>query len=300
MQHTDAEELARARLAYVSAGRPALSAPRRALPDVEDETRLLSQPRAGDEAPGPGDRFLSQPRARDEHRGWSKDPQADPPTSPLAAPQSPDPQPSRERPRLTLKHLVVVAVLLLCGVGVAVAALGRSAATEVPLKPVTVSAAPPPPSPPPPVVMLRVHVAGAVVEPGVVSLPEGTIVQDAILAAGGLAPDADPAALNLAAQVTDGMQIVIGTVGEPKGEVVGAEPPAAGTAGGSGAGGLVNLNTATTAELEALPGIGPVTAGAIIAWREESGPFSAVEDLQEISGIGPKTFQKLQPLVTVG
>ncbi|MDO5678119.1 MAG: helix-hairpin-helix domain-containing protein, partial [Propionibacteriaceae bacterium] len=191
----------------------------------------------------------------------------------------------------------VVAVLLLCGVGVAVAALTRSSATAVPLEPVTVSSSAPEPTEPPPVVMLRVHVAGAVSEPGVVTLPEGTIVQDAILAAGGFAGDADPAQLNLAAPVTDGMQIIIGTTAEPQGEVVGAQP--AGPTGGGGAGGLVNLNTAGQAELESLPGVGPVMAQAILEWRSTNGKFTSVEELQEISGIGPKTFQKLQPLVTV-
>lgn len=90
------------------------------------------------------------------------------------------------------------------------------------------------------------------------------------------------------------MQILIGTVEDPVGEVVGAEPS---TSGGS-TGGQVNLNKATQSELESLPGVGPVTAQAIIAWRDENGSFSSVAELQEISGIGPKTFQKLQPLVT--
>ncbi|WP_255436443.1 helix-hairpin-helix domain-containing protein [Tessaracoccus sp. MC1756] len=270
MQHTDAEEMARARLAYVSAGRPSLGAPRRGLP----------------EPPVPEPPLLSPPLPAE-------------PTSPASAGPKPVATTSRV-PTLTVKHLVVVAVLLLCGVGVAVAALGRSAATEVPLEAVTVSAAPVEPSSPAPVKMLRIHVAGAVAEPGVVELPEGTIVEDAILAAGGLAADADPAELNLAAQVADGMQIVIGTVGQPKGDLVGAEPSPGGVSGDAGAGGMVDLNAATAGELESLPGVGPVTAGAIIGWRDEHGPFAAVEELQEISGIGPKTFQKLEPLVTVG
>ncbi|WP_218975470.1 helix-hairpin-helix domain-containing protein [Tessaracoccus massiliensis] len=279
MQHTDAEELARARLAYVSAGRPALGAPRRAL--VEPASPLVE--------PG-SPHTLVEP-------GSPREPVSKPPQ--LTTDVDPEHLSTLlPRPPLTVKHLMVVAVLVLCGVGVAVAALSRSAATEVPIAPVTVSQAPAPPSSPPPVVMLRVHVAGAVSEPGVVTLPEGTIVQDAILAAGGLAESADPAGLNLAAPVSDGMQILIGTVGDPLGEVVGAAPSSA-SGGDGGQGGLVNLNTAGQAELESLPGVGPVMAQSILAWREESGPFTAVEDLQEISGIGPKTFEKLQPLVTV-
>lgn len=264
MQHTDAEELARARLAYVSAGRRGLSAPRRALADTHaiDDDQLEAHPPA-DSAEG-----AAMGEATTSLRWW---------------------------PRLTLRHLVVVATVVLCGVGVAVAALGRSAATDVPIAPVSVSAVAPSPPSPSPVVLLRVHVAGAVREPGVVSLPEGTIVQDAISAAGGLAEDADPAQLNLAAPVSDGMQVIIGTAAEPWGEVVGAAPDSA----QQGAGGPVNLNSATRGDLESLPGVGPVMAEAIIAWREENGRFSSVEELQEISGIGPKTFQKLQPLVTV-
>lgn len=268
MQHTEAQELARARLAYVSAGRPSLGAPRRALPQAELEQGSLAEP-------------------------------ADPP-EPVALQPEPSP-PGLHRagawlPRLTVKHLVVVAVLLLCGVGVAVAALGRSVATEVPLEPVAISSTAPEPATPAPVVMVRVHVVGAVAEPGVVTLPEGAIVQDAILAAGGPAEGADPATLNLAAPVTDGMQIVIGTIENPLGEVTGADTP---SAAGGGVSGLIDLNRASAAELETLPGVGPVTAAAIVQWREEHGPFTAVEELQEISGIGLKTFQKLQPLVTL-
>lgn len=251
MHHTDAEELARARLAFVSAGQRPLSAPRRAVADPAPEA----------EHPLPA---VEQPAAR----AW---------------------------PKLTLKHLAVIAALLMCGVGVAVTALARSAATEIPLPPVTVTEAAPAPVLPTPVPMLRVHVAGAVRQPGVVRLPEGTIVEDAILAAGGLLEGADAAQLNLAASVTDGMQVVIGTVEEPLGEVVGGEAASATASGGAGP---VNLNTATQAELELLPGVGPVMAQAIMAWREQHGAFGAVEELQEISGVGPKTFQKLQPLVT--
>ncbi|MHA6525284.1 helix-hairpin-helix domain-containing protein [Tessaracoccus sp. G1721] len=195
-----------------------------------------------------------------------------------------------------MKHLWVVGVLLLCGVGVAVTALARSSATEVPIAPPSVSVSPaaetPTPSPSP---VARVHVAGEVVRPGVVTLPEGAIVLDAITAAGGLAPEADPAQLNLAAPVSDGMQVIIGSTAEPRGDLNGAAP-----APGDGAGGgALDLNTATAAELETLPGVGPVMAAAILAWREENGRFTAVEELQEVSGIGPKTFEKLKPLVRV-
>ena len=195
--------------------------------------------------------------------------------------------------RVTLRHVLVVIVLMLCGVGVAIAALGQSAATEVPIEAAPEAvASPPQPSPTP---MVRVHVAGAVATPGVVTLPAGAIVQDAVLAAGGLLPDADPALLNLAAPVGDGMQIAIGTQSEPLGELTGTSP----SAGGGGAPGTIDLNTADAGALESLPGVGPVMAQAILAWREEHGRFTSVEELQEIDGVGPKTFEKLRPLVRV-
>lgn len=199
---------------------------------------------------------------------------------------------------ITPRHILVIAILLLCSVGVAVAALSRSTATEIPVTAVPVESVAPQPSPSPPA-LIRVHVAGAVASPGVVSLPEGAIVQDAVTAAGGLTPDADPALLNLAAPLSEGMQIAIGTRDEPMGDL---SPGIPGGGGGSSVGdaaGQLDLNTATAEQLEALPGVGPVTAQSIVAWREEHGRFTVVEELQEVSGIGPKTFQKLSPLVRV-
>lgn len=194
-----------------------------------------------------------------------------------------------------MKHLWVVGILLLCGVGVAVTALARSSATEVPIQPVDVAVSSPSASPSPSIApVVRVHVAGAVVQPGVVTVPEGAIVQDAIVAAGGLSADADPAELNLAAPVSDGMQVLIGTTSRPQGDLNGAQGASSG-----GGDAVVDLNSATAAQLEALPGIGPVTAGAVVAWREANGRFTAVEELQEVDGIGPKTFEKLRALVRV-
>lgn len=152
------------------------------------------------------------------------------------------------------------------------------------------------PSQPP----IRVHVLGAVSAPGVVSLPAQSRVADAIEAAGGLAADADCGELNLAAPVPDGAQIIIGTTAEPRGELrtdSGAGP--ADSAGPQSGPATLNLNTATAAQLETLPGIGPVTAQAILAWREAHGTFTRIEELLEVDGIGPKTFDRLAPLVHV-
>lgn len=218
-----------------------------------------------------------------------------PPVETAAEPEGMAPARPRWR-HVNMRHVAVLALLILCGIGVTVAALGRSAATEVPVTPVArVPAVAPSPTASPPSAPARVHVAGAVKKPGVVSVPAGSIVLDAIAAAGGLRKEADPALLNLAAPVSDGMQILVGTVGSPAGEVVAGEPVTGTAAGGGG----LDLNRATPAELEELPGVGPVTAAAIVAWRDENGAFTAVEDLQDVTGIGPKTFEKLKDLVRV-
>jgi len=146
-----------------------------------------------------------------------------------------------------------------------------------------------------------VHVLGAVANPGVVSVSQGARVIDAIEAAGGFALDADPQDLNLAAILVDGCQVVIGTVTEPLGQVrqgAGGESEASVGAPASAAS-TVNLNHATVEQLDTLPGVGPVTANAIVAWRTKNGQFTSVSQLQEVDGIGPKTFAQLQPYVSV-
>ena len=275
MQHTD--EMARARLAFVAGGRPPLGAPRRALPEVD---------RSPDPAPA-SDRpilELDAPPGREQERD-GRDVAGDAVRRVASL-----------RRLITGRHLAVVAALLVGAVVVTFVALSRSQATEVPLSvttAVTTAHADPTPSPSPQTA--RVHVAGAVTRPGVVWVPVGAIVQDAIVAAGGLSADADPAQLNLAAPVSDGMQIIVGTAEEPLGVI--SEPGGGG--GGDGSAGPLDLNTATADQLEELPGIGPVSAAAILAWRAEHGRFTAVEELQEVSGIGPKTFERLAPLVRV-
>jgi competence protein ComEA len=148
-----------------------------------------------------------------------------------------------------------------------------------------------------------VHVLGAVVRPGVVSLPAQSRVLDAINAAGGLRRRANPGDLNLAQVLADGEQVLIGTKAEPAGEVRQGGGPAtrrgAGSTATRGGQAQLDLNAATEAELETLPGIGPVTAAKITAWRDEHGRFTRVEELQEIDGIGPKTFAQLADHVRV-
>lgn len=139
-----------------------------------------------------------------------------------------------------------------------------------------------------------VHVDGAVGAPGIYALGGEPRVNDAIVAAGGLAEGADTSGINLAARLSDGEKVHVPLVGEvPQ---AGAEP-ASGEPGGSD--GPVNLNTATVEELDELPGVGEATALAIVEDRERNGPFSSPEDLMRVSGIGEKKFEKLEGLVCV-
>lgn len=138
--------------------------------------------------------------------------------------------------------------------------------------------------------VVYVHILGAVQTPGVYQFRDGDRVVDAIAAAGGFAPTADPQAVNLARFLTDGEQILV--------PVQGAAPPATGPSA-SDPGSKVNLNTASSTELETLPRVGPATAERILAWRDSNGRFAAVDDLLNVPGIGDKIFESLKDLVTV-
>lgn len=139
-----------------------------------------------------------------------------------------------------------------------------------------------------------VHVVGEVALPGLASLPVGSRVADAVSAVGGATADADLSAVNLARQLVDGEQVLVPSPGR-------AVAPGAGEASAAGPSGsaLVSVNEADLATLDDLPGIGPVLAERIVAWREEHGRFSDVEELAEVSGIGPALLGRLRPLVRV-
>lgn len=147
-----------------------------------------------------------------------------------------------------------------------------------------------------------VAVAGKVRRPGLVRLPVGARVADALEAAGGPLPGTDVTLLNLARKVTDGELLLVG-VTAPPGVAGGPAGPAGGAApGGNGAigsGGKVSLNNATLAELDALPGVGPVLAQRIIDHREQRGGFRAVSDLRQVTGIGDARYEDLKALVTL-
>jgi competence protein ComEA len=252
--------------------------------------------------------------------GGTAGPQGEPPTLPRDAASEhlhPD-EPERPRWRLSTRHIAVMAALCLMAVvgsvgwmlrakavPIAVAVPGDPTALASTSTAVPASATPIPGSSAPassgsargPTIL--VHVLGAVSKPGVVALDEGARVAEAIAAAGGLRGDADPAELNLAAVLVDGSQIVIGTKGAPRGEVrVGPSSDAPGGSSSS-AGVLVNLNTATLDQLDTLPGVGPVLAQAIIDYRTKRGKFTKIEELQEVDGIGSKTYAQIAPHVRV-
>jgi competence protein ComEA len=137
---------------------------------------------------------------------------------------------------------------------------------------------------------LLVHVVGAVREPGLYRLDEGSRIDDAVRAAGGPKPNADLQLINLAAPVADGQQVVVPLRG--RGAAAGAP-----SAPGVPAGGRVHLNTATLEELDTLPGVGPVTAQKILDYRTEHGAFASVDELDAVPGIGPARLAELKKLV---
>ncbi len=153
-----------------------------------------------------------------------------------------------------------------------------------------------------PAVQLVVDVAGRVRRPGLVTLPPGARVADAVQSAGGALPKVDLASVNLARPLVDGEQLLIGvrsaTAGGAGPPAVGAAPSAPGAPGTAPA--LVDLNTATMEQLDTLPGVGPVTGQAILDWRTENGAFTSVDELLEVDGIGEVTLADLRDLVTVG
>lgn len=181
----------------------------------------------------------------------------------------------------------IVLVLVLLGVSAALGWLSAHGPTSTVTIPSTVA---PPLVGQQPAVM--VHVSGAVQRPGVYSLPAGARVVDALAAAAGPAPHADPDALNLVRPLTDGEQLHVPAEGE-------TNATEATSSGGSAGHSRVNINRASQAELETLPRVGPTLAQRIIDHRTEHGPFRNIEDLQAVSGVGDQTFANLRDLITV-
>jgi competence protein ComEA len=212
--------------------------------------------------------------------------------------------------RAELAGLVVVVILLLAGVGLW---YSRSLPRPIDVATTAVTSAPFASSPPAPVpgaaltptsatpsvsstiAVLIVDVTGAVRKPGVFDFQPGDRVIDAVRRAGGALEKADLTLLNLAAPLTDGQQILV----PKKGATVSGVPPVGtGTAPGT-TGALININTADEPTLETLNGVGPVLAASILQYRTEHGPFASVDQLDEVSGIGPATLEDLRSQVTV-
>ncbi|GAA3241899.1 hypothetical protein GCM10017691_45520 [Pseudonocardia petroleophila] len=179
-----------------------------------------------------------------------------------------------------------------------VAALPAVVVTDAPDSPGTASA-PAGAAPAEPAGPLVLSVSGKVARPGLIELPDGSRVADALEAAGGALPGTDLSSLNLARRVVDGEQIAVGV--PPAADAAPVSGGTAGPAAGEGAatGGPVDLNTATESQLDSLPGVGPVTAQRILEWRERNGRFTRVEQLREIEGIGERRFAQLRELVVV-
>lgn len=163
----------------------------------------------------------------------------------------------------------------------------------------------PGPSPMPDPGRIVVDVVGAVARPGLHELPATSRVADAVEAAGGLTAEADRLRLNLAEPLIDGARLWVPEVGESAGPEIVSVTAGTGDGGRAGAGGgragaPLDVNTADAAALEELPGIGPALAAAIVEHRRQSGPFTTVDELVEVSGIGPAKLEQIRPLATVG
>ncbi|WP_181958599.1 ComEA family DNA-binding protein [Nonomuraea diastatica] len=185
-----------------------------------------------------------------------------------------------------LRVLVAVGAL---AIAVAAFIVWRSQPSPAPLPPPTPVSSPAP-STTPTAPKVTVHVAGKIRRPGVYLLPSGARVTDAVTAAGGVSRGASTDALNLARRLIDGEQIVVGA---PPGTVPQGSPIT------GPAGGLIDLNTATPDQLEELPGVGEVLAARIAEFRTTHGGFTSIDQLREVSGIGPRTFDGIKPKVRV-
>jgi competence protein ComEA len=208
------------------------------------------------------------------------------------------------------RHVVFAIFSVMAISGAAIFYLRQPA--ESPIEILTVEATATPvatatPAPPPTPAPVRVYITGAVVKADVYFLPAGSIVKDLVEAAGGLTAEADLVRINQALELQDQQHIHIPAIGEenPPPAVQGGGPasPAsdagAGNNAGAAGGGLINLNTASLEQLDTLPGIGPALAQRIIDYRESTGPFTTIEEITQVSGIGETTFTKLKDLITV-
>lgn len=213
-------------------------------------------------------------------------------------------EPQIARPRIEIPHArALVAIAVAAGVLLTWWLLAGRPQTSGPVAPLafsetaapTASGAPPSGRP-----ELIVDVVGKVRKPGIVTVPKGSRVYEAIQAAGGTKGRVDTTTLNMARELTDGEQILVGLDPVDVTSSAGSAAAAPGvSAGVPAAGAKVNLNSATAEQLDTLPGVGPVTAQAILGWRQTNGRFGSVDDLLDVKGIGEATLAELRDLVVV-
>lgn len=206
-----------------------------------------------------------------------------------------------------LSYLLILFVGIILGAG-GLTLTRRVQPAQIVIQPPAPTALPDPTATPGP---LHVFVNGAVAAPAVYELAPGSIVQQAIEQAGGFIAEADTAVVNLAFPLQDGMQIYVPTTAEtaeqgqttftnPVVRTEGIELETGGAETAAAPGDIVDINSATVADLDTLPGIGPSTAEKIVEYREANGPFAAIEDIMNVSGIGPAKFEQIQAFISVG
>ena len=202
------------------------------------------------------------------------------------------------------RHFLFVILVILTLSGATAFYVWRPAETPVEITsidspPTTVPTSTPQPTPAP----VRVYITGAVLNSDVYFLPQGSIVKDAVMVAGGFTPDADRERINQALELKDQQQIHVPRLGEENAPPPVQDGPSHDRGGTNDfapvAGELINLNTASLEELDSLSGIGPAIAGRIIDYRENHGGFKTVEEITQVSGIGPPTLAKIRAMVTV-
>jgi len=197
--------------------------------------------------------------------------------------------------RVNLEQLAILVTVFLTGLAVGAVALALNGRT----RPAPIFISPPAPSPTalssPAPAPIRVYISGEVLNPDVYQLPNDAIMMDVVEAAGGFSPLADPDTVNLAMAMSDGLHVHIPKPGsEP---IISVETSGAKEPGSLSA--PININTASLDQLDLLPGIGPVTAQKILDYRQANGPFSEIEEIQQVSGIGPAKYDQMQDLIVV-